>query len=163
MLTPHRLRAQRLAVLLALPLGLTAAGCRHRVDRPTTSAAATSDPCVTTGAARSSCTLAQRICLVAGDLPSTVGQPDFIPTASYTARWQSHVSAWLFQLTEIAKEPTIESYAQAARRKLEQVNASEHDRRLIIENGDLLYALKVLGQKAKTAVPPVELSCPLPE
>ena len=167
---PHQVHSwhfrQRFGLLGAVALFL--AGCPHSPG-PTKAATGTAgDACgnleaLLKGTTPGSCTVAQRICLIARDLPSTLSQPDFVPAAGYTARGQSHVSAWLTQLTEIAKEPALASYAQGARHKLEQVNASQHDRSLVVESGDLVYALKLLAQKAETAAPPIALDCQLPE
>jgi hypothetical protein len=102
------------------------------------------------GATPKSCTLAQRICLLFDDLPSASRQPDFVPEASYLVRYRPHARAWLAELDELAKEPALSSYVLIARTKIELADASEADRRLVVE------------QNAAAVLPKPGLPCSLP-
>lgn len=169
MTPPYRSAFPRRFLLWALLLGISGAtaACQHAAIKASPTGGEGSDPCgsmeaVLRGAATSACTPAQRICLLVGDAPAAVAAPDFVPEAGYAARWQSHVQRWRTLLDELTKQPELESYVHAALRKIELLSGSERDRRLIVENGDLLHALQVLTEKAATLLPGPGLGCSPP-
>lgn len=143
-------------------------GCVHATAQKSVASIVTGDLCVGTpaeirGAAEPPCTAAQRICFLVRELPAALGQPDFIPSASYAARWQPQVQQWRLQLTELTLVSSLAPYAHAAQRQLMWLDGSEHDRRLSIEHGDLLHALAVLVRNAKGTLPSPGVDCALSE
>ncbi len=163
-------RSRHRSLLLAFTFLFGAsAGCPHPAKTTTQSPVqAASDPCASTdamvqGTTPGSCTLAQRICLIAGDLPQSINQPDFLPQQSYARTWQPHLKAWEAQLDQIATEPTLESYARIARKKLELADASEDSRRSEVSGGDLVHALKLVAEHAAPLIPKPGLPCTIPQ
>ena len=141
-------------------------GCVH--SAPSGSAApAVRDLCVgvpaASGAAAPGCTAAQRVCFLVREIPAAFTQTDFLPDASYGTRFRPQVEQWRLQLTALTKESALETYAHAVHRKLMWLDSSEHDRRLSIENGDVLHVLSVLVRKAKDALPNSGIDCALAE
>ncbi len=167
-LSEHRSPSFRRGLLGAAALwacGLSS-GCAH----PGTSgsvAPAVRDLCVGTpsssDAAAPSCTAAQRVCFLVREIPAAFTQAEILPDASYGTRFRPQVEQWRLQLTALTKESALEPYAHAVHRKLMWLDSSEHDRRLSIENGDVLHVLSVLVRKAKDALPNSGLDCALAE
>ena len=95
-------------------------------------------------AAAPSCTAAQRVCFLVREIPAAFTQAEILPDASYGTRFRPQVEQWRLQLTALTKESALEPYAHAVHRKLMWLDSSEHDRRLSIENGDVLHVLHPL-------------------
>lgn len=139
-------------------------GCHGQAAKPGDKLAAGANPCesvAVAGAAPQSCTLAQYICLIVRDVPPVIQQADFVPEKSYAVRWQPHVSAWRTRLAGVAQETALAPFVQFTRQQLDWLDKSEKDRRLVVENGDLLHALRNLIGAAKEVVPSPGLGCSL--
>jgi hypothetical protein len=141
-------------------------GCHGPAARPGVNVAAGADPCESiaaamAGAATTGCTLAQRICLIVRDVPGVIKQADFVPEKSYAVQGHPHVSAWRTQLAGVAQEAALAPFVQFTQQQLDWLEKSEKDRRLVVENGDLLHALRNLIGAAKEIVPSPGLGCTL--
>ena len=141
-------------------------GCHGPAARPGGTVAAGADPCESiaaamAGAKTSGCTLAQHLCLIVRDVPLVINQADFVPDKTYALSWQPHVSAWRTELAGVAQEAALAPYVQFTKQQLDWLDKSEKDRRLVVENGDLLHALRNLIGATKAIVPSPGLGCAL--
>lgn len=149
----------------ALAASALLSGCHGQAKHDGTVAAG-ADPCQSiaaamAGAATKSCTLAQHICLIVRDVPTVIKQADFVPEKSYALSGQPHVSAWRTELAGVAQEAALAPFVQATKQQLDWLDKSEKDRRLVVENGDLLHAVRNLMSAAKEVVPSPGLGCTL--
>lgn len=167
MTVPHRSGLRFRLLQRALVASVLLSGCHGQTTKRDVTATAGADPCegiaaAMAGADTSSCTLAQHICLIVRDVPTVIKQADFVPEKSYALSGQPHVSAWRTQLAGVAQEAALAPFVQATKQQLDWLDKSEKDRRLVVENGDLLHALRNLMSAAKEVVPSPGLGCTLP-
>ncbi len=111
------------------------------------------------GAGTEACSPAQRVCLVAGDLPATVARPDFVPASTF-ARYQANVTLWRAEAARIGALPALAADAQVLVDRLDLATSDEKVRKAIVESRDLQRDLRALAVSADREVGP--LPCPLP-
>lgn len=138
--------------------------CPHQGSTDANSSSADEKGCPDFAAAKKGtstkgCTTAQRICLIASDLPKAIKQPDFLPDKEYASRYSKHVAVWNAELAEVAKTAGLESNVTAMKSRIDLLDGSETARRLIVENGDLLRDFSALADKAQRVLPAPGLGC----